>query len=346
MVARRTFFVVLLIGAVFTPWALPAQSQLPLASSEAPYLRILERYEAGDYRSATALPTLDEEQFQEGQAELLSAASTPRGAALMRVAIVAHTDAAIAIRRSTNALESRKQLVFAQRYAEKLQSRNSKDPVASRWWLLAIGYLHAIKNFREALVIVDRARRFNGDTPEVILALGVTHEMWWNSVQAREYGGPATGRLDEAEKAYKSVLAMDGSMLQARLRLARVRTLRGDNDAAVSMLGEVRERDDLALLYLARLFEGDALERQGAVPEAERRYEAAIELVPRAQSAHVALAHTRYMRGARKEAADEVLATVADQGAGEESDPWFWYAVGFASRIDRDLADLRSLLRR
>ena len=71
-----------------------------------------------------------------------------------------------------------------------------------------------------------------------------------------------------------------------------------------------------------------------------------ITLIPRAQSAHIALAHVRHLSGARQEAAEIIRNAAGDRTAAEEADPWFWYGVGYAVRIDRDLEYLRELVRR
>jgi hypothetical protein len=102
---------------------------------------------------------------------------------------------------------------------------------------------------------------------------------------------------------------------------------------------------DVRLLYLARLLKGNAQERKGSLSDAQRSYEAAAALIPLAQSAQIALAHARHVEGARTEATEIVRASAANQTATDDSDPWFWYTVGYASRIDGDLADLRRMIR-
>jgi hypothetical protein len=98
--------------------------------------------------------------------------------------------------------------------------------------------------------------------------------------------------------------------------------------------------------YLARLFEGEALERSGKVAEAEQRYFAAFAAVPRAQSARLALAHLRHLNGQRAEATATVRATAEDRGATEDTDPWFWYARGLLWRAPEYLQGLRATIER
>lgn len=110
-------------------------------------------------------------------------------------------------------------------------------------------------------------------------------------------------------------------MIEARLRLSRVQTLRGETASAVRTLGEIPDSAPPVLLFLARLFEGDALERQGNIADARTRYESAIRLLPQGQSAQVALAFTQYQDGARAEAASRVRDTAADRRAADDGDP-------------------------
>jgi len=296
------------------------------------YVEILERYRAGDDSAAGTLAWLDEKDVQ------------PVQDALLGVALVAHTDAALALLEAADFARSRQHLGRAQTYAERIQSKNRADPLARRWWTLAIGYMHAQRNYVGAVKMIERARALSGDTPELLLASGITNEFMASGRQGQKPGGPQLGTFQQAENLYKSALAADPSLLEAQLRLARVHTLRGDNASAARTLSQFQVPDDPLFTYLARLFEGDALERLGATDEAKRRYEAAIALFPRAQSAQIALAYALRSAGGYNEAAER-LQTVAAADVADAADPWFWYFSGFASRIDGTLIDLRKRMR-
>jgi Flp pilus assembly protein TadD len=156
---------------------------------------------------------------------------------------------------------------------------------------------------------------------------------------------PFSGSLADAEEAYARVVTSQPEFFAARVRLGRVRTLRGDNEGAVRTLAAIPDSAPPVLVYLARLFEGDALERQGRVEEARQRYDAAVRSHPHPQSAQLALAYLQYQNGERVEAASRVRETVADQGAGEEGDPWFWYSMGLGGIVRPELSALRALVR-
>jgi len=296
------------------------------------YVEILERYRAGDDSAAGTLASLDEKDVQ------------PVQDALLGVALVAHTDAALALLEAADFARSRQHLTRAQSYAERIQSKNRADPLARRWWTLAIGYMHAERNYVGALKVIERARTLSGDTPELLLAAAITNELTASGRRGREPGAPQLGSFQQAETLYKSALAADPSLLEAQLRLARVHTLRGDNASAARMLSRFQLPDDPLFTYLARLFEGDALERLGSIDEAKRRYAAAIALFPRAQSGQMALAYALRSAGGYNEAAER-LQTIAADDIAAAADPWFWYSSGFASRIDESLIELRKRVR-
>jgi tetratricopeptide (TPR) repeat protein len=331
-----------LVIAERTALATSSQGVRPEAAR---YIDALDRYRRGDYDTAVrTLVAFDPDELNEGRNGLLNDVGGEAKIALLRVAAVAHADAAIAIRPFATALEARRQLTLGQMSIERVQAQRRVDPIAARWWLLAIGYLHAQRDFRAAIPVIERARGLNGDTPELLLAFGITHELWWSSFSVHVAGASPSANLAEAEKAYRRVLTADRSALEARVRLARVRIMRDDPDEAARILDGVTD-GDVRLLYLARLFRGNAQERKGSLSDAQRSYEAAAALIPLAQSAQIALAHARYGQGARTEAAEIMRASAANQTASEDADPWFWYTVGYASRIDGDLADLRRMIR-
>jgi len=318
--------------------------------SESRYIQILERYQKGDDDAIPILASLDAKALEAGERAIVKAfeeAPSPasRGTRLLRAAVVAHTDAAIFGRSGPTVIPWSPHLAAAERYAERLASRNQKDPVATRWWVIAIGAMHAQRNYGQAMTVANRARRMCGDRPEFLLAAGVTNELAWTWEHEQGFPSPFGGSLQDAEKLYAQLLAMDPASIEARVRLARVRTLRGETGSAVRTLGEIPDSAPPVLLFLARLFEGDALERQGNIADARKRYESAIRLLPQGQSAQVALAFTQYQDGARAEAASRVRDTTADRYAADDGDPWFRYSMGFGFVARPELTALRALVR-
>jgi len=206
--------------------------------------------------------------------------------------------------------------------------------------------MHAQRNYAQAMIAANRARQTCGDQPEFLLAAGVTNELAWAWEHEEGFRSPFDGSLNDAEKLYARLLTLGPASIEARVRLGRVQTLRGDTASAVRTLREVPDSADPVFLFLARLFEGDALERQGNVAEARKQYEAAVTIIPRAQSAQVALAYAQYQDGARVDAAGHVRETTGDRRATDDGDPWFWYSMGFGPLAHPELAALRALVRR
>lgn len=319
-------------------------------ASDSTYTQIIEQYRKGDDDAVMRLARLDAKAIESGERDVVKAfeeapIQASRGTRLLRAAIVAHTDAAIAGRLGTFAIRWSPHMALAQRYVERLASKNRDDPVAVHWWFMAIGAMQAQRNYGQAMTTARRARQVCGDRPEFLFALGVTNELAWVWEHEENLRSPFSGSLDEAEKAYARVLTLAPRFLDARVRLGRVRTLRGDNQGAVRTLAGIPDSAPSVLVYLARLFEGDALERQGSREEARTRYDAATRIGPHAQSAQLALAYTQYQDGARVEAAGRVRETLADPGTGKDNDPWFWYSLGLGALVGPELSALRALVR-
>jgi predicted Zn-dependent protease len=152
---------------------------------------------------------------------------------------------------------------------------------------------------------------------------------------------PMTG-LADAQALYAKALKQDPGLLEARLRLGRVLLLRGRPREALPELERVgRESPRPAQCYMARMFEGRTRERLGDPRGAAAAFAAAVERVPRGQSALVALGRAldRLGEGTRaQEAFDRALQ------AEVQRDPWLDYIKGQPDRIDALLEELRRLV--
>lgn len=111
---------------------------------------------------------------------------------------------------------------------------------------------------------------------------------------------------------------------EARLRMGALHLRQGRHDRAVEAFDEVERRTrDPWVLYLARYFQGQALERRNRPADAERAYRDALTAAPDAQSAALALA-TLLARTDRRTEAGEIVRRVAARQP-PAPDPWRSY---------------------
>lgn len=347
MKVYRTFLIALLVAGIAIPGA--ARPQAPAPPS---YLQILELYQHGRIDEAlAALAMTADSKVQSGQnlifrtleqtipGEALATAGLLRAGALIHAAEafrLAGHDRGGALRH----------LDVARAYVAKVASGGREPSFVRDWWLMVISVFQGQFNLVMANELGRLARDSVGESPELWLAIGVTEEMAWTVSDDAGVKYAFNGDLQDAESAYRRALAGQPDLVEARVRLGRVLTLRGAIDESIRVLGAIGAGEDAESRYLARLFEGEALERRGEVAEAEQRYFAAFAAVPRAQSARLALAHLRHLNGQRAEATATVRATAADRGAADDTDPWFWYTRGLLWRAPEYLQGLRTTVQR
>jgi tetratricopeptide (TPR) repeat protein len=347
MIDRRPFLAAILAGLLLV--GQPTWAQEPAATA---YSKFLELYQAGQIQAALAdLATLTPDDLRSGQNVVFTTfARAARGdtgdaAARLQVAALVHTEAAFT-QFVNDSIDTERHLVLARRYIEKLPSPGGGNRFPQDWWLLVIALFQGHLELSQARDYSDRARQSIGESPELWLATGISEEMAWTFSHDNGAKYSFNGDLKDAAAAYRRALAGQPDLVEARVRLGRVLTLRGNIDESLRILGPIGAGDDAESRYLARLFEGDALERRGNFPEAERQYLAAFAALPRAQSARLALGHLRHLRGSRADAAATVRATAEDRAAADDTDPWFWYARGLLWRAPEYLQRLRAAVQR
>jgi tetratricopeptide (TPR) repeat protein len=343
----RTFLVALL-AITLTTRAASAET-LPDAAPPGSddYSQILDRYQQGAADAVAALIALDDGEVASGHKAIVQAFERSRGlspaSARLRVAALIHIEAAFGLA-DRNARQAIRHLTIARSDLDTLADRG-RDGFVRDCWVLVIAFYQGRLELVRAHELWQVAHKSAGDSPELWLAAGVTEEMAWTMVHGDEYEGVIAGSLKEAESAYRKALAAEPNLVEARLRLGRVLTLRGDIDGALRELDALRSTDDSGFRYLAHLFAGDALERSGRAPAAERRYIAAFAALPEGQSARLALAHLRHAAGVRAAAAEAVSAVALDRRIGDTADPWVWYTVGLSWRAGHLLSTLREQVR-
>jgi tetratricopeptide (TPR) repeat protein len=348
---HRTLLAALLATSLIASRAASAQT-LPAAAPPGSYSysQILDRYQHGDTDALAALIALSDTDVAFGQKVIVDAFERSRGGdgspawLRLRVAALIHVEAAFDLA-DRDPGRAYRHLRVAREYLDTSAERG-RDSFVRDCWVMLIAFYQGRFELVRAHELAQAAHESAGDSPELWLAAGVTEEMAWMMTHADDYHGFIAGDLKEAESAYRKALAAQPDLVEARLRLGRVLTLRGDIDGALRVLDALRSIDDAGFRYLADLFAGDALERGGRAPAAEQRYIAAFAALPEGQSARLALAHLRHAAGARAAAAEAANAAALDRRVGETVDPWFWYSRGLSWRTGRLLSTLREQVRR
>jgi eukaryotic-like serine/threonine-protein kinase len=160
--------------------------------------------------------------------------------------------------------------------------------------------------------------------------------------EAGERGSLPFVNLAYSEAHYEKALAIDPTLVEARLRLGRTRLLRGRPAEALRDLEWVAaEASQPRHRYMARLFEGRALEARGDLAGAAAAYRAAVEAVPMAQSALIALGRALDSLGDSATAQEALEAAAARS---KPHDPWPGYRQGQPERLPGLLEDLRRLI--
>ena len=155
--------------------------------------------------------------------------------------------------------------------------------------------------------------------------------------------GSDRAELRQAENFFRRALAINPSLVEARLRLGRVLSLLERHaDAVVELRATIDATRDELLRYYGQLFLGAAEEALGKLDAARDAYEAAAALFPGAQSPRIALSALARRRGDRATAWKALERVFHPPDDSEREDPWWAYHVAQT----RDVDDLLERLRR
>ena len=208
-----------------------------------------------------------------------------------------------------------------------LFQRDAKPRAIERWWQLA------------ALAVAERAEDFEFLRSDGVTCLtNVNEEIDYLFQLRQRFPDEPRFKLAEAmltdlnrRPAAKGTFTFE--QLQddpdvggeATMRLVAAHLRMRDDDHAISLLDRVESRTrDPWVIYLARYFKGQALERKQRPAEAERAYRGALAAVPFAQSASMALAALVFKNDRRAEASRLMDAMFA--ASPQPADPWRGYA--------------------
>ncbi len=152
--------------------------------------------------------------------------------------------------------------------------------------------------------------------------------------------------LDEARRGYEDALRLDPGLVEARLRLGRVRAEQGHPAEAADLLrSAARDAGDPVGQYFAALFLGEQEAALGRADEARLAFERASALFPNAQSPLLGLSHLARARGDRA-AALEAIARVMRLPSRRDArdEPWWDFNTSAGRHADAWLADARRRL--
>jgi tetratricopeptide (TPR) repeat protein len=212
----------------------------------------------------------------------------------------------------------------------------------ARWYHAVAAFLFAQGMNGDSRMHLEQAARVLPGEPDLLFDRATYAEWFGLPVyqalsDARIPAGDKTNA--EAERLYRDTLAVDGSYVEARVRLARLLDHRGRHDEAGEEIATALEaKPDGIVAFYAHIVAGRTAAARGRYEEALRFYRHAAALYGRAQSARLGASHASLMLAD----APGVQAPLENLGAAPDryEDPWLDYALGAGRDVDRLLAAL------
>lgn len=273
---------------------------------------------------------------QEAPLEDLLMSKTEWRPAMLRLAAMLHTEVGL------NALKTRRDFGPFQFHAGvadgwlHLADKKASAPggLRSRWNVAVARVFLLNREFAVADAFLDRLNTRIANDPAILLAFGTTRE------SRAAHSTTAANQRDELRASAAALLeraiALDGTLVEARLRLGKLALDRGDLAAAEQALIFVKKSSsDPSHVYLANLWLGNVRERQKKPwTEAAELYVEAIKTQPDAESGYVALAEVIKTSGDLAQATG-VLDRWKSRGVRDTlADPVATYALGFDTRLE------------
>ena len=274
----------------------------------------------------------------------------------LRAAAMLETDAAFDARTTLEAMTSRLENAGQWLVQAETIARDADTSRIRRHWHLVVGRQLIWNGF---MGIADRilaaaCRLYPGDI-DLLFASGTAKESLAQSFvvdpslprwQISALRKRRTDTLADARTIFERVVKSSPAAQEAKVRLARLLILQGDDRRAAVLLEGARAgapplRPEVR--YLASLLLGELRTRDGQLPHAIELFREARGLIPGGQSAYLAHARALQAAGQIDAAASVVQEMLARPFQG--TDPWRQYPLGF-DEAAMNLAPLRDEVRR
>ena len=146
---------------------------------------------------------------------------------------------------------------------------------------------------------------------------------------------PAAARTNaDAEALFRKVLKLDPSLVEARVRLARLLQVRGRHEESATELDHaLAQKPTGVVAFYAHLFAGRAAESTGRSVKAATHFTEANALFPDAQSALLALSRHALLQ-ADIPATTAPIERLGARSLDSNSDPWWQYEMGAGRDAD------------
>jgi tetratricopeptide (TPR) repeat protein len=239
---------------------------------------------------------------------------------------------------------------IARMLASLARHKASIDPWVRAWYRATAAYLQYRRHYGSEQ-LDEGLRAFPMDA-ELLFLAGCDHEALASaSVQTLVRAVSSSSRivlpvesedreLEEAELLFTGALAVDSSLVEARIRLGRVVGLQGRHSEATKCLrNALHTAREPLLRYYAALFLGSELRALDDDSGAGVAFAQAASLYPQAPSANLALAQLAWRHGDRQEMTGRLRRALADNCSRVgQCDPWDSYFIvqGRAGRTKLD----------
>ena len=276
----------------------------------------------------------------------------------LRLAAMLHSDLGVAALQKRDIPEFEFQMGLADGWFILADNRlTAPGSLRSRWTVSVTRLLLANGDIGIADRMLNRAVERIANDPAILLAQGTVKETQASRFIADLSGGrldapttaakPRDSSLVQAQAALEKALKLQPGLIEAKLRLAHVLVMKGDDSRGYSLISEVLgAKPAPAFKYLAALMGGAVLERTNQFDAAAKSYVEAILAMPDGQSAYVALANILHKSGQKAEAGAVMDRMFARGAVGANADPWWTYPLGLDLSMDKQFEEYRNSVRK